>query len=316
MPTTNRTTRRKFLGQTLAGSAAALNLCGSATAAPPAAGRGYIDVHTHLGRTWNFTEEVTAKGLLRWMDQSQIAQAVVLPLVSPEASTFPAPTDFVLSQTKPHRDRLIPFCVFDPRTTYTGGRKGLVDILRRWADQGARGLGEHKPGIRVDDERNLALYAACGEARLPILFHLDNERNMDAPGLPGLEKVLKRFPEVTFIGHGPGWWASISGDVKAADMNGYPEGRVAPGGAIDRLMDKYPNIYGDLSAGSGALAITRDQDFGRQFLVRRADRLMFGTDYLSPGQEVAQLTLFRLMDLPQAVQGKIFRENAQRVLRL
>ena len=56
---------------------------------------------------------------------------------------------------------------------------------------------------------------------------------MDAPGLPGLEKALKEFPDTQFIGHGPGWWASISGDVTQADLARYPDGTVTPGGAID-----------------------------------------------------------------------------------
>jgi hypothetical protein len=80
-------------------------------------------------------------------------------------------------------------------------------------------------------------------------------------------------------------------------------------------MDKYPNLYGDLSAGSGAGAITRDPKFGREFLIRRADRLMFGTDFLAPGQEVPQLALYRQLDLPAEVEAKIFRDNARRVLK-
>lgn len=276
----------------------------------------YVDVHTHLGQTWNTTAALTAEDLLGWMDANDVAQAVVLPLVSPESSSYPLTTDFVLAQTKPHRDRLIPFCALDPRTSYGGGLPALVAMLKRWVDQGARGFGEHKPGVRFDDPRNMALYAACGELKLPVLFHIDEQRNMDAPGLPGLEKALKEHPETVFIGHGPGWWASISGDVKQADLGGYPKGPVTPGGAIDTLMEKYANLYGDLSAGSGASAITRDAAFGRDFLIRRADRLMFGTDFLSPGQEVPQLVLYRQLDLPADVQAKIFRDNARRVLTL
>jgi hypothetical protein len=189
-------------------------------------------------------------------------------------------------------------------------------MLKRWVDLGAKGFGEHKPGVRIDDPRNLALYAACGELKLPVLFHLDEQRNMDAPGLAGLEKSLKDHPQTVFIGHGPGWWASISGDVKQADLGGYPKGTVAPGGAIDALMEKYPNLYGDLSAGSGATAISRDPKFGREFLIRRAGRLMFGTDFLSPGQEVPQLALYRQLDLPAEVQARIFRDNARRVMQL
>jgi len=276
----------------------------------------YVDVHTHLGQASNTTAELTVKDLLGWMDANDIAQAVVLPLVSPEATTFPSTTDFVLAETKPHRDRLIPFCCLDPRTSYRGGHKELVAMLKRWVDRGAKGFGEHKPGVAIDDRRNMALYAACGELKLPLLFHIDNERNMDAPGLPGLEKALKENPATVFIGHGPGWWASISGDVKQADLGGYPKGPITPGGAIDRLMDRCANLFGDLSAGSGAGAITRDPAFGREFLIRRADRLMFGTDYLAPDQDVPQLTLYRQVDLPAQVHAKLFRDNARNLLRL
>lgn len=276
----------------------------------------YVDVHTHLGQTWNTKEELTAEKLLGWMDANDVAQAVVLPLVSPESSSYLLTTDFVLAQTRPHRDRLIPFCCLDPRTSYSGGRRELVAMLKHWVDLGAKGFGEHKAGVRFDDPRNMALYAACNELKLPILFHIDGQRNMDAPGLPGLETALKENPDTIFIGHGPGWWASISGDVKEADLAGYPTGPVASGGAIDTLMDKHPNIYGDLSAGSGAGAITRDAAFGREFLIRRADRLMFGTDYLAPGQDVPQLDLYRRVDLPAAAAAKIFRDNARRLLML
>ncbi len=276
----------------------------------------YVDMHTHLGQTWNHTKPLSPDGLLAWMDANEIAQAIVLPLVSPESSSYPITTDFVLEATKAHRRRLIPFCSVDPRTSYTSGLRGLVDMLKKYVDQGAKGFGEHKPGVNFDDPRNMTIYAACGELKLPVLFHLDQLRNMDAVGLPGLEKSLKEFPETQFIGHGPGWWASISGNITQADLARYPQGAVAPGGAIDALMDKYPNLYGDLSAGSGAGAISRDPTFGREFLIRRADRLMFGTDYLSPGQDVPQLTLFRQVDLPADVQAKIFHGNARRLLGL
>src|SRR5262249_51180675 len=149
-------------------------------------------------------------------------------------------------------------------------------------------------------------YAACGELKLPLLFHIDNLRNMDAPGLPGLEKALKEFPNTTFIGHGPGWWASISGDARQEDLGGYPTGPVAPGGALDTLMGKYPNLFGDLSAGSGAGAIKRDPKFGREFLIRRADRLLFGTDILRPRQQIGQIELYRQIDLPAEVQAKVY----------
>jgi len=319
--------RRDFCRAALASTCAALATASGATAAlgdqqtaprpekTYPAGR-YVDVHTHLGQASNTTAELTVENLLGWMDANDIAQAVVLPLVSPESSSYLLTTDFVLTQTKPHRDRLIPYCCLDPRTSFTGGQPALVAMLKRWVDLGARGFGEHKPGVKIDDPLNMALYAACGELNLPVLFHIDAQRNMDAPGLPGLELALKEHPATVFIGHGPGWWASISGEAKQTDLGGYPTGPIAAGGAIEKLMDKFPNLFGDLSAGSGASAITRDPTFGREFLIRRSDRLMFGTDYLAPDQKVPQLTLYRQLDLPAAVQAKIFRDNARRVLKL
>src|ERR1044072_473935 len=102
----------------------------------------YVDVHTHLGQTWNHTEVLTAAELLRWMDANDVAQAVVLPLVSPESSSYPLTSDFVLAETRPHRDRLIPFCSVDPRTSYQGGQRGLVQMLEKYVGAGAKGFGE------------------------------------------------------------------------------------------------------------------------------------------------------------------------------
>jgi hypothetical protein len=47
--------------------------------------------------------------LLQWMDQHGVEQAVILPLISPEAWFYPITTEWVLKETKPFRDRLIPF---------------------------------------------------------------------------------------------------------------------------------------------------------------------------------------------------------------
>jgi predicted TIM-barrel fold metal-dependent hydrolase len=310
-----RLTRRTFCQAAAVG---ALSLAARAASAQDKFPKGkYVDMHTHIGQTWTHTQPLSAEELLRWMDAHDIAQAVVLPLTSPESSSYLITSDFVLAETKPFRNRLIPFCSIDPRTSYTGGAKGLLDMLKRWIDLGAKGFGEHKPGVNFDDPRNMALYAACNELKFPLLFHIDNQRNMDKPGLPGLENAIKANPDVNFIGHGPGWWASISGGISEAELGGYPKGKVNPGGAIDTLMDKYPNIYADLSAGSGAGAIDRDLAFGREFLIRRADRVCFGTDFLAPAQGVPQFELFeQKLTLPEEVQAKIFRNNARKLLGL
>ncbi|MHC4400873.1 MAG: amidohydrolase family protein [Planctomycetota bacterium] len=314
---------RRGFHRRLAAAAAGLAVAGGhragsaerAASAGPPAGK-YVDMHTHLGQEWSPRGALSPEAMLRWMDEHAIARAVVLPLISPEGWYYPITTHWVLAQTRPHRDRLIPFCDVDPRTPNLGGFKGILDLLKRYVEAGAKGLGEHKCGVAVDDPRNLDVFRAVGELGLPILFHMDSIRNTDAPGLPGLERVLKEVPGSNFIGHAQAWWASISGDVEQSEMGGYPRGPVAPGGAIDRLMDEYPNLYGELSAGSGANAVRRDAEFGREFLIRRADRLLFGTDYLAPGQSIVQFELLESFDLPEDVKAGIYRGNAERILRL
>ena len=281
--------------------------------------KGSIDFHVHLTQPWYGPERpVTVPTLLNWMDQHGTAQAVVLPLVSPEAFYYPVATEYVLKETAPHRDRLIPFCAIDPRTagTHLSTRKKLVDLLTRYVEGGARGFGEHKARRPIDDALNLRLYEACAEVGLPVLFHLDNAANMDRPGLPGLDAVLRKFPDLPFVGHGKGWWASIAGNLAQADLHvGYPKGPVAPGGAIDVLMTRHTNLYGDLSS-SGAHAILRDPEFGKAFLERRADRLVFGTDFYHLDQTFVHFDLFDRVPVAIEVRERISSGNARKLLKL
>src|SRR5215213_763176 len=81
-----------------------------------APGGPYIDVHTHVGRTWNPDPPLTADDLVRWMDAHNVAKAVVLPLVSPESSSYLNLTELALAAARKHPERLVPFCCIDPRT--------------------------------------------------------------------------------------------------------------------------------------------------------------------------------------------------------
>jgi predicted TIM-barrel fold metal-dependent hydrolase len=315
--------RRRFLaGATtvvLAGRSAALAQPGKLSK------YRYIDIHTHLG-TFYFGKELTADELVRMMDKHFVEKSVVLPLVSPESSPYPQTSEAALAAFRQHPERLIPFCCVDPRSAtvpplrsgHVPGVKGLIDILKRYQDAGARGLGEHKTGLVFDHPQMLQLYEACDTVGFPILFHLDDIRNPDTPGLPRLERVLKAFPKLPLIGHAAGFWASISGDATDADFGRYPEipKPTTPGGALDRLMSKYPNLYGDLSEPGGEKALTRDPAFGRSFIIRNANQLLFGTDFLMVGQTVPHFELLASLNLPDEVQYKVYRGNAIKLLKL
>jgi uncharacterized protein len=310
--------RRRFLGGTAAGLAS--SQLGSLAASQPVSPPKLFDMHVHLAHAWYGTDRgpLTAEMLIRWMDVHNIEQAAVLPLVSPEAFWYPISTDTVIKESREYPDRLIPFCGIDPRTlaTHLTTHVQVVDLLRRYQDAGVRGFGEHKALLPIDDPLNMKLYAACSEVGFPVLFHLDNRANMDKPGLPGLEKILQTWPDLRMIGHGKGWWASIAGNLRQADLHvGYPKGRVATGGALDRLLKKYPNLYGDLSS-SGAHALLRDPEFGVDFLKRNHKQLLFGTDYYDLTQkDFLQFSLFRQLQVDADIRTAICWNNARQLLK-
>ncbi len=119
--------RRQFLRRFAASGLVLADSHFRARSAPKASAAGgpYIDVHTHIGRVWNTYSRLTDGDLLRWMDDHNVAKAVVLPLVSPESSSYLTLTEQAIAAANRHPDRLIPFCCIDPRTSYTGGRAGL-----------------------------------------------------------------------------------------------------------------------------------------------------------------------------------------------
>lgn len=330
--------RRNFLATAaaVAGAAASPLACSlwnapqawGAEPAPPAKTPRtvrYIDIHTHLGPFYP-DKDLTADLLVRFMDAHDVERAVVLPLVSPESAPIVQPTATALAAYKQFPDRIIPFCGVDgraltvppQRTGHVGGIKGLVDILQRYKDAGCKGLGEHKTGLAFDAPQQMYLYEACATVGFPILFHLDDIRNPDTPGLPRLERVLKAFPQLPLIGHAAGFWASISGDATFEDFGRYPKvpTPTEPGGALDRLMENHANLYGDLSEPGGERAIARDPKFGREFIIRHADQLLFGTDVLMPDQKIPQFELLDSLNLPADVQYKIYRGNAIKLLKL
>jgi predicted TIM-barrel fold metal-dependent hydrolase len=81
-------------------------------------------------------------------------------------------------------------------------------------------------------------------------------------------------------------------------------------------MEAYPNLYCDLSAGSGAGALKRDPRFAAEFLVRRQGRLMFGSDYLAPRPAGAAVRGAQGDRRARRGAGQVYRENARRLLKL
>ena len=85
---------------------------------------------------------------------------------------------------------------------------------------------------------------------------------------------------------------------------------VLPGGRIPELLRKYPNLYCDISAGSGRLALSRDLDFTRKFLIEFHDRILYARDYFDNKHQ----ELLNSLSLPVPVLEDIYFRNAERLL--
>jgi uncharacterized protein len=279
---------------------------------------GIIDFHAHLGKVMYDYPPLTVEKLLRFMDGHGIEKSVVLPLVNPEEEDYPYSTAEALADCLRYPDRLIPFANVDPRRGSNDGNYDFYPVLKHYADEGCMGFGEILANLATNDPRMKGIYRACGELSFPVVFdfRLGTVGVIDPVGMPYLEECLGEFPQTVFVGHGPGWWAEISADVTAEQKAGYPHGPVVPGGSISRLLSEYPNMYADLSAGSGSNAFSRDPGYARNFVLRHREKLMFGTDRFVREEEPVMIDLLLQMDLPEDVQTVVFRDNAERLLNM
>ena len=289
----------------------------------------FIDIHAHAYRiqpvkpdnnTW-----ITPEQLVEFYDKHDIDAGVLLPLVSPECNT-PQCNEDILEMAEKYPGRFIPFCNGDPRCISNDPHAPLEKVLARYKELGCKGVGEVTANLSFFDPLMRNLFRAVEQVGLPLTFHIAHRLGgcygiYDEPGLPGLAETLVKYPKLTFLGHSVGFWSEIS-EMKTPDERfSYPSGKVKEG-VVPRLMRKFPNLMGDLSAGSGANALMRDPDHAVEFLNEFQDRLCFGMDIcLAPVESNAKLAYFLLElrdngKISETVFNKVARENALRILGL
>lgn len=180
--------------------------------------------------------------------------------------------------------------------------------------------GEYKSRTLFDDPDALRLLQTFGELGLPVTIHLEYGTPPLGANYPwpdwwyggtigALERAVVECPDTIFIGHGPGWWSHISGD-DLFDKIMYPDAPIAPGGKNPEMLVQYPNMYADLSATSGLNALKRNEEFGRQFMVDHADKLLWARDNFDHDLADHLSTL----ELPPDVYEKIAHRNAEKLL--
>ena len=256
------------------------------------------------------------------MDQAGIARGVMMCTPSPECRYSQVLPEEVLDIHAQYPDRLVPFFNLDPRFMTNSPQADFRPLLEAYVELGCRGVGEYIPNLPLDDPLNLNLFKQVEEMGLPLTFHLAHRIGglygcYDDPGLPRLECVLKECPNLILLSHSQVFWAEIGTLASPEERGSYPKGPVVEGRVV-QLMREHPNLHGDLSAGSGYNAISRDPEFGYRFMEEFQDRLYFGTDIANVPQDLPIVEYFtRLRDerliSPEALQKISWKNAAQLV---
>ena len=158
---------------------------------------------------------------------------------------------------------------------------GGDETIRKALQDGAVSVGELKFHLALDSPEMRRVYEICAEMDVPVMVHVQNFAHFPGElpyntGYPEFYRVLRAYPKTKFIGHADLFWANISADVPTD--RGYPSGPVKPGGLTDKFLSDYANLYADMSANSGNNALSRDENFSGEFIVRHRTKLIFGSD--------------------------------------
>jgi predicted TIM-barrel fold metal-dependent hydrolase len=302
-----------------------------------------IDYHNHL-------DSLEPDAVLRIMDECGIEQIVNITMkVGAEALEV---LDKFSSASK---DRFSTIGWMDWRgIDRSGFFQKAVDYLERLVDHGAvgfkiwkdLGLTVRDPGgnlLRVDDERLDPLFDKARELEVPVMFHTADPLAFFEP----IDRFNERYeelaahPEWSF--HGAHYSQRDLIDQRncvfarhpgtrfvGAHMGERPEDLTA----VSALLEAYPNVSVDISARIAELG--RQPYTARDFFLKHADRILFGTDLLPEiGMYRLHYRFFETADeyfaypshasrqgrwmiygisLPDDVLRKIYRDNALRLL--
>lgn len=195
--------------------------------------------------------------------------------------------------------------------------------------------------VGIDDPRLDAIWAKCGELKIPVLIHAadpkpfwdpegnNNERWLELKTHPGRKRsdsnpvpwqqiideehrMFKKHPRTIFINAHFGWYAN--------DL-----------GHLGKLMDQMRNMYVEFGAVIAELG--RQPKMARQFFEKYQDRILFGKDSWQPDEYA---TYFRVletadeyfpyhkkyhafwrmygMNLPDDILKKVYYKNALKII--
>ena len=294
-----------------------------------------IDIHAHATAFPQYHPKVVqdfvcAEDVIEVYDKLGVEKGILLPLTSAEGMVTPFPTEACIYICDQYPDRFDWFCNVDPRARNNTPESDLSALMKEYKEMGAKGVGEITAMLYADDPKMENLFRSCAENDMPVIIHIAPNFNrgygiVDEIGLPRITKILKKYPNLKLIGHSMSFWSEIDKNNNDEIRNKYPEGKVTEGRLCEMLRE-FPNLYCDLSAGSGANALLRDKDFAIKFMEEFSDRIMYGIDLCMNPKKIEPTKQYKLAEffdeiledglLSEETYRKIMRENAIRILKL
>ncbi len=315
----NNIPRRRFLATTCSLGAAAL-ASSSFGADPSEAAEPVIDIHQHT----NYHDRDNSR-LLGHQQAMGVTTSILLPAGSAvqRPSTNDGKYNGLGGVGAGGNESVVDMARKHPKQFYFGANEvtdlpNSRDEIEKYLKLGAVIIGEQKFTIECDSRQSRILYDLAAEYQVPILLHFQHGTyNL---GFERFDKVLEKHPKTNFIGHAQTWWANI--DKNHPDQKVlYPKGKVTAGGWTDRYLADYPNMFADMSAGSGLNALTRDEEHARGFLDRHQNKLLYGSDCAdavgsgTACQGSQTIAAIRKLAPNKAVERKILYENAKQLFR-
>jgi len=214
-----------------------------------------------------------------------IEKGVLLTRTSPEMHFHVQTNEQAMELAQDNSDIFWWFMDLHPKMGMNSVDTDFSYFINYYKQFGVKGVGELTANMKINDPLTMNLFKHCEKCNMPTTIHIAEQIGgiyglVDEFELPGLMNVLETYPNLKILGHSTCFWSHIGKNVTKDNWNQYVKGEVNPGILVD-MFYKYPNLLGDLSAGSGNNAIMRDEEFGLWFLEEFQDRLYFGTDLSS-----------------------------------
>ncbi len=306
-----------------------------------------LDMHSH---DYVANQEEIAQWV-KTMDEVGVVKTAIH-----HCSWIGRPFEEVIELYAPWKDRFDFWCPFDYTDFDTPeGQQHAIEMIEKYHAMGAVGIGElgdkglgdlyarpvEGKDIHIDDPRLRPLLAKCAELKMPISIHIaepywmylpiDNQNDgllnggvwhvdTTVAGCLGYEGLIQSFenavrenPKTIFIAcH----YLNMNHDLAR----------------LGAMLDRYPNMYIDISARVGESACTPRAT--REFLIKYQDRILFGTDNGMAADMYR--TIFRVLEtddehfyvhdfnyhwyysafnLPDKVLKKLYYKNAERLMK-